>query len=131
MGRNDTKAATKPRRLPKTLEGRCTAGKGPLWATERSLREAFIRNEHQPWEVVNTVHDWIMSQKDPLRVCDLLGVVVLDWVLSPDIDERNRRTAETISERIEHWRRTILATYSISKTDTTSASLLEKSGVRT
>jgi hypothetical protein len=98
----------KPRMLPDALEYSVNRGKGGLWAAERSLRQAFIQNAHQPWETVGTVRNWIMLQNNPLRICDRVAVLILDWMTCFDIDDDNRAIAAQISDSIEDWRREIL-----------------------
>ena len=106
--RNALQNKAKPRKLPFDLECKVKDGKGGLWAAERSLRQAFIQNQNHPWETVGTVHDWIMSQRNPLRVCDRVGILVLEWMICSEIDDQNRAIAALISDRIDDWRQVII-----------------------
>lgn len=87
------------------FESRLGKENGPLWKVERSLRRIL---ERWPDDAVEVAHDWIMSQPDRLRVCDLLGIVVVNWSVSFYTPEQARLVAVQISDLLEDWRLEIL-----------------------
>lgn len=92
-----------PRMLSSAAEAELRSRRSGVWGVERKLRWIVAKYPESPWDWSDVLVRWVDRQADRQKVWDLVELVLIDWLVDPNLDESIRHTIRQIFDAIPEW----------------------------
>jgi hypothetical protein len=81
---------TSPRCLSSDIERKLKVRRDGVWGVEMKLRFIVATWIDHPEEWLDILQRWVLRQKNPDRVWELIEPVMVDWMLDRNVDQNIR-----------------------------------------